>query len=207
MARSLTRGARRREQTIHEIVDHAVAVMDEVGVAGLSMSEVARRVGIRPPSLYKYFPSRLALFDRLFRDGQQANLDAFRAGADTATAPGLNTLTAALEASGRWALANQSLAKLLFSRPVPGFEPSAEAFAPSLAMVADVQQMLRDAVELGELKREAAGPEGLSIVSILTTGVLSQQLSNEPDAGYDDGRYTRLAPRLFAMFTKYYEVP
>jgi AcrR family transcriptional regulator len=206
MARSLTRGERRREQTIHEILDHAVAVMDEVGVAGLSMSEVARRVGMRPPSLYKYFPSRLALFDMLFRDGQQANLDAFRVGAATAQ-PGLGALTAALEASGRWALANQSLAMLLFSRPVPGFEPSPEAFAPSLEMVADVQQMLRDAVRRRELKAEAAGPDGLTIVSILTTGVLSQQLSNEPDATFDEGRYTRLTPRLFDMFIKYYEVP
>jgi hypothetical protein len=116
----------------------------------------------------------------------------------------LRALTAALEASGRWALANQSLAKLLFSRPVPGFEPSAEAFAPSLAMVADVQQMLRDAVELGELRPEAAGRDGLTVVSILTTGVLSQQLANEPNATFDDGRYTRLAPRLFDMFTRYF---
>jgi len=205
MTHSRTRGERRRHQTIQEILDHAVAVMDEVGVAGLSMSEVARRVGMRPPSLYKYVPSRLALFDLLFRDGQQANLEAFRAGAEGAP-PGLNALAKALQASGRWALANQSLAKLLFSRPVPGFEPSAEAFAPSLEMVADVQQMLRDAVARGELRPEAAGPDGLTIVSILTTGVLSQQLSNEPDAAFDDGRYTRLAPRLFDMFTKYYEV-
>jgi AcrR family transcriptional regulator len=203
MTISQTRGGRRRSQTIQEILDHAVAVMDEVGVAGLSMSEVARRVGIQPPSLYKYFPSRLALFDRLFHDGQQANLDTLRAAAGQAP-PGLRALTAALEASGRWALANQSLAKLLFSRPVPGFEPSAEAFAPSLAMVADVQQMLRDAVELGELRPEAAGPDGLTVVSILTTGVLSQQLANEPDATFDDGRYTRLAPRLFDMFTRYF---
>ena len=203
MTISRTRGERRRDQTIQEILDHAVAVMDEVGVAGLSMSEVARRVGIQPPSLYKYFPSRLALFDRLFREGQQANLDALRAAADHAL-PGLRALTAALEASGRWALANQSLAKLLFSRPVPGFEPSEEAFAPSLAMVADVQQMLRDAVELGELRPEAAGSDGLTIVSILMTGVLSQQLANEPGATFDDGRYTRLAPRLFDMFTTYF---
>src|SRR5689334_8520072 len=121
MTRSRTRGERRRRETIQEILDHAVAVMDEVGVAGLSMSEVARRVGIRPPSLYKYFPSRLALFDTLFRDGQQANLDVFRAAALEAP-PGMQALAAALEASGRWALANQSLAKLLFTRPVPGFE-------------------------------------------------------------------------------------
>src|SRR5689334_3560734 len=198
MTRSRTRGEQRRRETIQEILDHAVAVMDEVGVAGLSMSEVARRVGIRPPSLYKYFPSRLALFDALFGDGQRANLEAFRAGAEGAP-PGVPALTAALEASGRWAMANQSLALLMFSRPVPGFEPSAEAFAPSLAMVADVQQMLRDAVGKGQLKPEACGPEGLTTVSILMTGVMSQQLANEPDVTYEDGRYTRLAPRLFDM--------
>lgn len=178
--------------------------MDEVGVAGLSMSEVARRVGIRPPSLYKYFPSRLALFDTLFGDGQRANLEAFRAGAATAP-PGLAALTAALEASGRWAMANQSLALLMFSRPVPGFEPSAEAFAPSVAMVDDVQQMLQDAVELGELRPEAAGPEGLTMVSVLAAGVMTQQLANEPHVTYEDGRYTRVAPRLFDMFATYYK--
>ena len=54
----LDRRRRRRQETIDEILDIAVQVMAEEGVAGLSLSEVARRMGIQPPSLYKYFPLR-----------------------------------------------------------------------------------------------------------------------------------------------------
>jgi AcrR family transcriptional regulator len=178
--------------------------MTEGGVGGLSLSEVARRMGIRPPSLYKYFPSRLALYDTLFREGQQAYLDRLRAAAAGAR-PGMPALAAALEAGGRWVLSNQALAQLMFWRPVPGFEPSAEAFAPSLAMVSDVRQMLRDAVAEGQLRAAAASADGEALLSILVTGVMSQQLANGPEAAYDDGRFTRLAPQVLAMFTHYFE--
>ena len=47
----------RRQQTIEEALDAAVKIMEEAGVGGLSMSEIARRLGMRQPSLYKYFPS------------------------------------------------------------------------------------------------------------------------------------------------------
>lgn len=197
------RRAARRNQTIAEILNVAIEVMTESGVGGLSLSEVARRMGMRPPSLYKYFPSRLALYDALFREGQQAYLDRFRAAA-AATRPGMPALAAALEAGGRWALANQVLAQLMFWRPVPGFEPSAEAFAPSIAMVNDVRQMLRDAVTEGQLRPQAARAEGEALVSILAAGVMSQQLANGPEAAYDDGRFTRLVPQALAMFTHYF---
>src|SRR5262245_28599289 len=91
------RRAQRRTQTIDEILQIAVDVMTESGVAGLSLSEVARRLGVRPPSLYKYFPSRLAVYERLFHDGQLAYLEQFRAGAAGAE-PGLPALAAALDA-------------------------------------------------------------------------------------------------------------
>jgi|SoiMethySBSTD1v2_1073268.scaffolds.fasta_scaffold22182_8 AcrR family transcriptional regulator len=193
----------RRNQTIDEILTIAVEVMAEVGVAGLSLSEVARRLGIRPPSLYKYFPSRLALFDRLFQLGHQQHLDDFRAGAGAAE-PGLPALINAVQAGGRWAMVNQSLAQLLFWRPVPGFEPSAEAYAPSRAMADDVRRMLGDAVERGQLGPGAATAEGAAVLSILVTGMLSQQLANNPGESFEDGQFTRLAPQIFAMFRDRY---
>jgi AcrR family transcriptional regulator len=198
-----TRQAARRNQTIAEILDVAIEVMTEGGVGGLSLSEVARRMGMRPPSLYKYFPSRLAVYDTLFREGQQAHLDRFRAAAATAR-PGMPALAAALEAGGRWALANQALAQLMFWRPVPGFEPSAEAFAPGLAMVSDIRQMLRDAVAEGQLRQQADSAEGEALLAILITGMMSQQLANGPEAAYDDGQFTRLAPQVLAMFSHYF---
>ena len=51
------RRARRRQETISEILDIALDVMTEEGVNGLSLAEVARRLGVQPPSIYKYFAS------------------------------------------------------------------------------------------------------------------------------------------------------
>jgi len=59
----------RRRETIEQVLDTAVAVMAHQGVAGLTLGEVARRMGIRPPSLYMYFDGKLALYDALFERG------------------------------------------------------------------------------------------------------------------------------------------
>src|SRR5712671_5556569 len=46
------RRQRRRQETIEEVLGLAAQIMAEQGVAGLSTGEIARRMGIRPPSLY-----------------------------------------------------------------------------------------------------------------------------------------------------------
>src|SRR5271170_1203106 len=72
------RRARRRQQTIEEILDIATDVMTQQGVNGLSLAEVARRLGVQPPSLYKYFPSLMAIYDALFLRGQLEHLVVMR---------------------------------------------------------------------------------------------------------------------------------
>src|SRR3954471_9754701 len=85
----LDRRARRRQETIEEVLDIAVAIMTEQGVAGLSIGEVARRMGIRPPSLYVYFPSKEALYDAVFLRGAREILEHLReATADLETSNG-----------------------------------------------------------------------------------------------------------------------
>src|SRR5215203_2841134 len=51
------------------ILEAARDIMRAEGVGALTLAEVARRVGMRPPSLYEYYPSKLALYDALFRLG------------------------------------------------------------------------------------------------------------------------------------------
>ena len=96
------RRARRHEETRSQILDLAVAIMTDDGVAGLSMASLARALSIQPPSLYKYFPSRMAVYDELFRRGQLANLEALRSGMRGA-APGMDAVAGGMEAAGRWA--------------------------------------------------------------------------------------------------------
>src|SRR6202046_762427 len=82
------RRARRRQETIEEILDIAREVMTEEGVNGLSLAEVARRLGVQPPSLYKYFPPLRAIYDAIFQRGQIDNLAELRRGMAEAE-PGL----------------------------------------------------------------------------------------------------------------------
>ncbi len=200
------RRARRRRETIEEILAIAREVMTEEGVNGLSLAEVARRLGVQPPSLYKYFPSLMAIYDALFLQGQKDNLAELRramAGAE----PGLAALIAGLEASGRWALANRAVAELLFWRPVPSFHPSEEAFAPSVEMVALQRQALAAAVAAGQLGPEANGENAVYLVSTLITGVLSQAFANEPDLPWGEGRFTSAFPRLMRLLPAAFPLP
>jgi AcrR family transcriptional regulator len=197
------RRRRRREETIQEILTIAVELMTAEGVAALSLTDVARRLGIQPPSLYKYFPSKLALYDAVFAEGARRVRDEFRAAVATAE-PGLPALAAGIGRFARLALAYPVYAQLLYWRPVPGFVPSPESYQPAQEFVADVTAVLRTAADLGQVHPDAATEDGHTLLSVLVGGALSSQAANEPDASFEDGRYVRLLPRLLDMFVASY---
>ena len=198
----LDRRARRRQETIEEILDIATEVMTEQGVNGLTLAEVARRLGVQTPSLYKYFASLAAVYDALFERAASENLEVLRAGME-AGEPGLDALTKGLEASGTWVLQNQALAQLLFWRPVPNFEPSADAFAPSEEIARLQRQAIADAVAAGQLGPDAVD-EGGYMVAILIKGVLTQAMANEPNLPWGKGRYTPMFKRLMTLLPAAY---
>ena len=113
--------------------------------------------------------------------------------------PGLNALTAGLEASGRWLLANRAVGELLFWRPVPSFHPSPEAFAVSVEMVELQRGALADAVAKGELGPAANEESAIYLVSTMITGVLSQAFANEPDLPWGEGRFTPMFATLMRL--------
>jgi AcrR family transcriptional regulator len=191
------RRARRRQETVTEILDIAIEVMAERGVGGLTIAEIARRLGVQAPSIYKYFPSLLSIYDELFRRGQAAHLDALRAA--VAAPPGMARIHAIAQAAGRWAAGNMALAQLLFWRPVPHFTPSAAAFEPSREMFQLFLDVLASAVSSGELGPEAATSTGVDFLSTLVAGVMSQYMANEPGTPWGTGRFTPLLPRLIDL--------
>ena len=197
------RRARRRQETIEEILAIAADVMTEQGVNGLSLSEVARRLGVKPPSIYKYFDSIMGIYDALFERGQRANLEAMRAAMEGAE-PGLDALAAGLEASGRWALDHPAIAQLLFWRPVPSFEPTPEGMAPSIEMVQLQRQALADAAAANQLGPGADSDEALWVTSVFVSGVLGQAMANEPGLPWGEGRFSPLLPRLLTLLATLY---
>lgn len=194
---------RRRQETIEEILSVAIELMETEGVAALSLSAVARRLGMQPPSLYQYFPSKMAIYDALFQRGNELLRDAYRnATSDSGDQLELNMIAAT--AFCRWCLEHQVYAQLLFWRTIPGFEPSPEAFAAAEDSLQDLRDHLHATIDAGLLHPDAASDDGIALYTSLMAGLLSQQMANEPHASFDDGRFSKLLPVVHEMFYQHY---
>jgi AcrR family transcriptional regulator len=198
------RRTRRRNETVQEILDVAIEVMAEDGVAALSLSEVARRMGLRAPSLYQYFPSRMAIYDALFERAARQALQIAEQYRGRIRGDPVGAIAAAQRATFGWEEANPVLAQLLHWRPVPGFTPSERAYEPAVQQLYLLAEALRAAVDAGQVAPAAATDEGVALFTVVMSGVISQQLSNEPSAPAGQGRFTRLTPVALEMFFSYY---
>jgi AcrR family transcriptional regulator len=196
----------RRRQTIEEALDEAVLIMAETGVGGLSMSEIARRLGMRQPSLYKYFPSLHGVYDALFARGLEGSYAAVWAVVEPMPA-GVARLRAGGRAWVRWAVQNPMLAQLLVWRPVPGFAPTEATFSVSVQQMQWVSVEFAEAVRLGQLRPDAASADALRLYTVVLSGVISQQMANEPGAGYDAGIFSSLTDAALDMFFTRYTDP
>jgi AcrR family transcriptional regulator len=197
------RTAARRRATVEEALDHAQAIVVEQGVGAVTVSEIARRMGMRAPSLYKYFPSLHAIYDALFARGN-AQLSEYVEDAMRDFEPGLDRLLEGLRAFTRWGTRELGLAPLLFWRPIPGFEPSADSYAPAQALWQRGRDELRTAVHKGQLAKAADSDEAMRMLTMTVAGVCSQQLANQPGARFEDGLFTSLTDEVLDMFVNYY---
>jgi AcrR family transcriptional regulator len=200
------RRRRRHQETIEEVVGVAVAVMAEQGVAGLSLGEVARRMGIRPPSLYVYFATKNALYDAIFARGWRELAAAMEEAVGRLGQP--DDPAAYLRGFGasfvRWTVEHPAYSQLMFWRPVPGYEPSPAAYEPAVRMFDRGHALMADLRARGLL---AAGPpveEMLRTWTVLLAGVTTQQLVNAPHEPFDGGTFTSLLPQLVDMFLMQY---
>jgi len=201
------RRQRRRQETMEEVLDHAAQIMAEQGVAGLSVGEVARRMGIRPPSLYGYFPSKHALYDALFERGARMVLERVRGDVESFDVKGRSLAQVLLEAAETfvgWSIENPAYTQLLFWRPVPGFTPSAQAYAPAIELVELSHSWFASLQQLGLVRADADIDHVHRDFTVLTAGVVSQQLSNAPGESLAAGRFTAALPDLVAMFARHY---
>jgi len=203
------RRLRRHQETREQILVHAIDIMGSQGVAGLSLGEVARRLGVRTPSLYTYFDSKNALYDELFRRGWQECHDVVRGHAER-----LGTVTAVTDVIGRglalltsfvrWALDHPALSQLMLLRPVPAWEPAALAYEAAV----DFLRLLIDEVhayqDKGLLRADTDLDEMVTNVATICTGVIATQLANEPGVPYDQGRAFPHFPALVSAVIQHY---
>jgi AcrR family transcriptional regulator len=145
---------------------------------------------MRAPSLYRYFPSKNAIYDAMYLES--VNL----LGQAVDGRPKSRDPRQALHQRARRFvrfLTNEPLRfQLIDQRPIPGFAPTPESYAAAVANVANVRQDL-----------EAAGARGdraLDMWRALVTGLVNQQISNDPGGN----RWTRLLDDAIEMFLAHF---
>ena len=169
------RVAERRAATRREILDAAWALARESGLTQITLRDVADRVGMQPPSLYSHFPSKMAIYDAMFGEAWTEY---------EATLPALERRVAKVDGDPRAAMqlisrhffdfsvADHPRYQLMNERIDPGFEPSPEAYAPSVRVF---EHGVRAVKEL----TDATDEDHLIWLSILG-GLINQHFANDP---------------------------
>jgi AcrR family transcriptional regulator len=180
------RQAERREATRREILDIAWELARRDGIAQVTLREVALRMGMRPPSLYSHFDSKNAIYDAMFAEGWRQLVDEFDA-TDFPDEPRAS-LQKEFELFFDFSTAEPARYQLMNRSVIPGFTPSEEAYAESLA----AYDRLRTAMRAKGVHRQA----DLDLWTAFTGGLIDQQLANDPGGT----RWRRQIPRLVDMY-------
>ncbi|MCE7000523.1 TetR/AcrR family transcriptional regulator [Saccharothrix sp. S26] len=150
------RRERYREDTKAEAKRIALEQLAELGVAGISVNAIAKRMGVTGPALYRYFKGRDDLLNELIRDAWRDLAEAAEAAvAASAGESSPDRVRAFGEAFRTWAVTQPHRYLLLFGTPLPGYH------APEDTVLLAHRTM---SALLGVLPREggaAAGPSTL----------------------------------------------
>jgi len=192
------RRRRYREAIGEDILAIAREMMQEDGVAALSFNAIARRLGMQPPSLYTYFDSKNAIYDELFRRGFLEFGRCMKARPHQ-DGPLRENLSGVMETYMRFAQENPDLYQLMFQRPVPGFVPSEESMAVSLALLEDASSQLARILDGGELAIDMPLPEARDLYIALQHGLAELHLANDPQLPVGQGRFGKLIPQAVQL--------
>ncbi|HEX2903657.1 MAG TPA: TetR/AcrR family transcriptional regulator [Jatrophihabitans sp.] len=119
-----TRRERLRTETTAEIKEAAWAELQAAGLQDLSLRGVARRLGMAPSALYRYFDSRDALLTEIIIEAYQAlglELQASYRRATATAAPARQVFLTVARAYRDWAMSHRLEYKLIFATTIPGY--------------------------------------------------------------------------------------
>jgi AcrR family transcriptional regulator len=180
----------RRSQRRNQILDAAWQIAAESGLTAVSLHEVARRVGIRQPSLYGYVSSKLDLYDAMFAQTYEQLLERLDAESPTGTAR--EQLARLSRTVLDFVVENPPRQQLIFQRTIPGFVPSADSYVLAKRLI-DRAVSLLSALGAGDQSR-------LDVYTAMVGGLGAQQIANDP--GGD--RYTRHLEPLLDLFLDHF---
>lgn len=191
---------RNRDRMVAAILDAAREVMREEGVAALNLNEVARRVGVRTPSLYEYFPGKDAVYDALFKVGVRLWSHRVEELRGTEFGSPWELLRAIFEAYLDFADEHPEMYQLIHERHVPGFEPSPESLAESVRLTEAGVEAIKEWIDRGDLVAGLSADEAFDLVIAMMHGLTGAHVANQPGDRSPDSRFRRLLPAAIVLF-------
>ena len=179
----------RRQSARDAIVEAAWGLVHEEGLAALTLRDLARRAGITTPTVYAYFESKHAIYDAMF--GQAASTFEADMAEPFDTDDPAEMLLARARRFVEFCTADVARYQLLFQHLIPGFEPSAESYAPAVRALEATRGLLA--------LNGFTDPRQLDMWTALLNGIADQQISNDP--GGD--RWIRLIDDFVTMFSNH----
>jgi AcrR family transcriptional regulator len=185
----MNRLADARQRATRELVlATATALLEAEGAAAVTLNEVARRLAIRPPSLYGYFAGKDDLLQALFLQ------EATRLWQTLEQLASIERPYERLIANARtyytWAMTHPWSYQLLFERPLPHFVPSPAGVEMNTRGRLFTQRTLAEYAPDIDTQRAAL------LLWALLHGACSLQIANTPATGAYDGPFGALARDL-----------
>jgi AcrR family transcriptional regulator len=182
------RRSERHEAIRREILAAAWDAAHETSIAGLTLRDIATRVGMQQPSLYSHFASKQAIYDAMFQQAWEVFLEYARDNVPRLPAEPRARLIGIAEHYFDFAVADLPRHQLMDVNVVPNFQPSAEAYVPAVEVYGLMLELLRG---LG-----VSTDEDADIFTAIIGGLVNQQLANDPGGQ----RWRRLIPRVMHMY-------
>jgi AcrR family transcriptional regulator len=151
-----------------------------------------------------FFDSKYALYDAIFARGWGALGTVMEPIMDRVDSDVRAYLLRNAEAFVRWSVEHPAYSQLMFWRPVPGYEPSPEAYEPAVRLMERGRTALAALRDRGALRADADVDELVRVWTIVISGVVSQQLANAPTERFEDGRFTTRLPQVVEMYLRFY---
>jgi AcrR family transcriptional regulator len=186
-----------KEAVRRTILDAAIRVLLEEGIAGLNMRRIASDVGCSTTVIYTMFGGKAGLVDALWVEGFERLWQAEEA-VDTAADP-LTRLGALGSAYRANALANPDYYRLMFGSAVPGFRPSPEASERSRRTFQVLIEAVDDCISTG-MFRPNDSELVASILWATVHGVVSLEIGDSLPADRADERFVTAMRAIAAGF-------
>jgi AcrR family transcriptional regulator len=182
------RKAERRAEPRRAILQTAWDVAREVGLNQLTLRDVATRVGMRPPSLYTHFESKMAIYDAMYAEawaGYAATVPELESRLPEHPREALHAL-----ALHFYDYATEDLPRhqLMSQRIIPGFEPTPESYEAAVRVLEHGRKVVSG---LGTIT-----PDDFDVWVALIAGLINQHHANDPGGSH----YRRLLRRSVDMW-------